>query len=74
VGNSLKNLAELYRDVGRYEEAEALYQRSIEILERRLGSNHPDVVLTRLRHASLINKVGRTHEDQEGRPKSNRSE
>jgi tetratricopeptide (TPR) repeat protein len=47
VGTTLKNLAELYRDEGRTEEAEPLYRRAIAILEESLGNNHPDLVEVR---------------------------
>ena len=40
---SLNNLAELYRNQGRYAEAEPLYKRSLAIREKALGPDHPDV-------------------------------
>jgi CHAT domain-containing protein/Tfp pilus assembly protein PilF len=40
---SLNNLAALYRDEGKYEEAESLYQRSLAIREKALGPEHPDL-------------------------------
>ncbi len=39
----LNSLAELYRAQGRYVEAEPLYQRSLEILEKTLGTEHRNV-------------------------------
>jgi tetratricopeptide (TPR) repeat protein len=41
VATSLNNLATLYRDQGRYAEAEPLYQRSLVISEKTLGKDHP---------------------------------
>jgi tetratricopeptide (TPR) repeat protein len=40
VATSLNNLANLYRDTGRYAEAESLYHRSLEIKKKKLGKNH----------------------------------
>ena len=39
----LNNLALLYRNQGRYAEAEPLYMRSLAIWETALGSGHPEV-------------------------------
>ena len=39
----LNNLAVLYRDQGRYAEAEPLYKRALAIREKALGPDHPDV-------------------------------
>ena len=43
MANSLNNLAGLYQAMGRYAEAEPLYRRSLEIREKQLGADHPDV-------------------------------
>jgi tetratricopeptide (TPR) repeat protein len=43
VVESLYNLAQLYRDRGRYGEAEPLYQWALALRERRLGPEHPAV-------------------------------
>ena len=43
VAQSLNNLAVLYRDQGRYADAEPLYKRSLAINEKALGPDHPDV-------------------------------
>lgn len=42
TGYALNNLADLYQNQARYEEAEPLYQRSLEIFEQRLGVDHPN--------------------------------
>ncbi len=47
VTASLNNLAGLYDYQGRYTEAESLYQQALDILERRLGANHPNTVTVR---------------------------
>ena len=44
MGQSLNNLAELYRAQGHYAEAEPLYKRSLAIWEKALGPEHPDVL------------------------------
>ena len=42
VGKSLNNLAGLYRDQGKYADAEALIARALAISESALGPEHPD--------------------------------
>ena len=39
-------LAELLRQMGRYDEAEPLYLRDLEASERTLGPEHPDTLTT----------------------------
>src|SRR5262249_39220387 len=46
VGQTLNNLALVYRDQGKYEEAEALFKRALMIREQALGTGHPDVAWT----------------------------
>jgi hypothetical protein len=43
VAQSLNNLAELYRRLGRSADAEPLYKRSLAIREKVLGPDHPDI-------------------------------
>ncbi|XP_031522951.1 kinesin light chain 4 isoform X3 [Papio anubis] len=43
VAATLNNLAVLYGKRGKYKEAEPLCQRALEIREKVLGTNHPDV-------------------------------
>jgi tetratricopeptide (TPR) repeat protein len=47
VATSLNNLASLYDSQGKYSEAEPLYLRAIQILEKVLGSEHPNTVTVR---------------------------
>jgi tetratricopeptide (TPR) repeat protein len=42
TATALNSLAEFYRERGRYEEAEPLYQRALEMREKVLGLDHPD--------------------------------
>jgi RNA polymerase sigma factor (sigma-70 family) len=53
----LDNLASLYQAQGRYADAEPLYQRSLVITEKALGSNHPDV-------ATTLNNLAETYRNQ----------
>lgn len=43
VASPLNNLATLYREQGKYAEAEPLYQRAIHTLEQSVGPEHPQV-------------------------------
>ena len=45
VAGSLNNLAVLLKGMGRYEEAQALYAKSIRIKEKALGPAHPQVTI-----------------------------
>jgi hypothetical protein len=47
VATSLNNLAALYRSQGKYAEAAPLFQRSLVILEKALGPDHPHARLVR---------------------------
>jgi len=62
VANSLNNLAGLYRNQGRYSEAEPLYKRALSIREKVLGSDHPDVALSLNSLAGLYRNQGRYSE------------
>ncbi|KZP29728.1 hypothetical protein FIBSPDRAFT_946607 [Athelia psychrophila] len=42
---TVHNLAVLYNNQGYYDAAESLYQRSLAEQERKLGADHPDVLL-----------------------------
>ena len=56
---SLNNLAELYRNQGRYADAEPLYKRSLAIYEKALGPDHPDVATSLNNLAALYDAQGR---------------
>ena len=62
MATSLNNLALLYDNQGQYAEAEPLYQRSLAILEKALGPEHPDVATSRENYAILLRKTGRSAE------------
>ena len=57
LGTTLNNLAELYRDQGKYAEAEPLYKRSLVIVVKVLGPEHPGV-------ATNLNNLGLLYTDQ----------
>ena len=57
---SLNNLAALYDNQGKYDEAESLYQRALAIREKVLGSDHPDTAETRNNLAVLHSSIGET--------------
>ena len=43
IASPLNNLAELYREQGKYEQAQVLYQRALHIWQHTLGETHPYV-------------------------------
>ena len=59
MATSLNNLADLYQAMGRYAEAEPLYRRSLEIREKQLGRDHPDVATSLNNLANLYRAMGR---------------
>jgi tetratricopeptide (TPR) repeat protein len=59
VAIALNNLAELYYNQGRYEEAEPLYKRALKILEDTLGPDHPEVALTLESLKALYKNLGK---------------
>ena len=56
---SLNRLAFFYHVQGRYAEAEPLYQRSLAILEKALGPDHPRVTLSRSNLAHFYHIQGK---------------
>ncbi len=64
------SLGDLYRDVGRYAEAEPVYIRALAILEEALDPDHPDIADTLEDYAELLRQVGR---DEEAEPMEERA-
>jgi tetratricopeptide (TPR) repeat protein len=62
VGAILNNLGQLYFSQRRYEEAESSYRRALEIREKSLGPNHPDLAQTLNGYAALLKKTKRKAE------------
>jgi tetratricopeptide (TPR) repeat protein len=65
VATILNNLAALYYDQGRYAEAEPLYNRTLKILEKTLGENHPYFAIALNNYAVLLRKLNRDAEAKE---------
>jgi tetratricopeptide (TPR) repeat protein len=59
VATSLNNLAVLYRDQGRYAQAEPLFQRALAIWEKALGPEHPNVATALENYARLFREMKR---------------
>ncbi len=59
VATSLNNLAGLYEEQGRFNEAEPLYERSLSFFKQELGDNHPDVATSLDNLASIYQSQGR---------------
>jgi tetratricopeptide (TPR) repeat protein len=62
LASALNDLALVYADQSRYEEAEPLYRRSLEIKEKTLGKDHPSVATTLNNLAGLYRQQGRYEE------------
>jgi tetratricopeptide (TPR) repeat protein len=65
VGQSLNNLALLYKAQGMYVEAEPLYKRSLAIMEKAFGPDHPNVATVCENMAECYKKVGKEKEAEE---------
>ncbi|MFB3092736.1 MAG: tetratricopeptide repeat protein [Dehalococcoidia bacterium] len=75
MATTLRNLGALYQDQGKYAEAEPLFERSLAINEKALGSNHPRVATALENMTELYKKTGRLDEAKrlEARAKAIRS-
>ncbi len=62
VAGSLNNLATLYRNQGRYEEAEPLYREALQLCRELLGDRHPYVAGSLNNLATLYRNQGRYEE------------
>lgn len=62
VATSLNNLALLYGDQGKYDQAEPLYKRSLAISEKAFGPGHPNVATSLENLAVLLVATGRRAE------------
>ena len=52
----MNNLANLYSDQGRYEEAEPLYVDALRLHKEKLGEEHPDTIISMNNLAVLYRK------------------
>ncbi len=57
VATSLNNLAELYKAQGQYDKAQPLYERSLGILEKVLGKDHPSTKTVRENYEILLEEI-----------------
>ena len=62
MATKYNNLASLYEKLEKYEEAEVLYKKSIEIYEEILGKIHPDTLAAYTNLAGLYDNTGRREE------------
>ena len=51
--NSIKNLILMLRSLGKYKEAEQIYQQTLELMEKMLGKEHPSI-LNSINNLTLI--------------------
>ena len=59
LASTLNNLAERYKEEGRYADADPLYNRALAIREKALGPDHPDVAQSVNNLANLYSAQGR---------------
>jgi tetratricopeptide (TPR) repeat protein len=59
---SLNNLARLYEAQGRYAEAETIYERSLAMMEKTLGPEHPELSESLNNYTAFLRKMGRDAE------------
>ncbi len=75
MATSLNNLALLYDAQARYAEAAPLYRRSLAIVEKALGPEHPHVATSLENYARFLRDTGRKDraEEMEARAKAIRA-
>jgi tetratricopeptide (TPR) repeat protein len=62
MGYSFHNLAKLYADKGDTQKANAFYERALELREKILPPNHPDLLRTMRDYAAFLRKTDRVAE------------
>ena len=65
MAKGLNNLAAMYKTQGQYTQAEPLYMRSLMIVEKTLGPDHPHVATILGNLASLYRETKRENEEME---------
>jgi tetratricopeptide (TPR) repeat protein len=60
VATSLKKLADLYQEQGRYQEAQPLYARALAILEEVLRPDDPEITAVRASYTALLEASARS--------------
>ena len=61
----MNGLAGVWRDEGKYAQAESAYRRALAIREKAYGRSHSDVGETVRDYAELLRKAGRAREAEE---------
>ena len=64
VATSLNNLAGLYESMGEYEKALPLYKKALEIVDKKLGQNHPNTVTIKNNYNWLLSKINEENEEK----------
>ena len=62
MASDLNNLAGLYRDQSKYDQAEPLYKRALAIREKVLDANHPDLAISLEEYAAMLKAAKRDAE------------
>ena len=70
MATDLNNLAKLYDDQGQYLQAEPLNKRALEIFEKALGPDHPNVA-TSLENLAALYRA--TKRDEDAKPLEQRA-
>ena len=55
VADTYNNMAGVYYNQGKYEEALAMYEKALSIRLKKLGDDHPDVAMTYNNMANVYN-------------------
>ena len=63
TATTLDNLASLYRDLGKHEEAKPLYQRALAIYVKVFGPDHPNTTRVREEYSKLLKVMGEEVEE-----------
>ena len=62
VADTYNNMAVVYRNQGKYEEALAMHEKALSIYLKKLGDDHPDVADTYNNMAGVYDKQGKYEE------------
>ena len=71
VALTLNDLAVLYYNLGDCAKAEALYKRSLAIMEKALGSEHPKVAIVLRNMAACFKKTGKEKDSKKLEERAN---
>jgi tetratricopeptide (TPR) repeat protein len=71
---SMNNLANLYENQGKYDEAEPLYVECLALCKAILGASHPDTLQSMNNLAGLYQNQGKYDQAKEIRAKQNKKQ